>query len=142
MRFLVFSLLAGTLLAGEWEAVQRIPPDHKIEVAVLGGTRTSGRFVRASGDAITLRAHSGERSISRTDVHQIRISDPSRRFRNGLIWTGVGVAAGAGTGAAICPHCANEGAAYKYIGPGIGIGAAIGALGFLSSPYKVIYRSR
>jgi hypothetical protein len=145
MKFLILSLLAGTLLAGEWEAVQRIPADHKIEVTTTDGTRTHATFVRASSDAISVRADSGELSIARSDVRQIRTADPARRVHRGVIWTGVGIAAGAGIGTAICPHCltSNEGApTYRYVGPGIGIGAAVGALGFLSSPYRVIYRSR
>ena len=50
--------------------------------------------------------------------------------------------AGSGAGFAACPGCANEGAGYKYVGPGVAAGAAIGALGFLSSPYRTIYNNK
>ena len=65
----------------------------------------------------------------------------SRKLRNGLIWTALGAGAGAALGAAVCPHCANEGAGAKYTAPAAAIGAALGALKFLSVPYRTIYQS-
>ena len=58
----------------------------------------------------------------------MRVADPSRRLRNGFIWTAVGAVAGAAIGAAVCPDRPNEGHGYTLIGPGLAIGAGAGAL--------------
>lgn len=55
---------------------------------------------------------------------------------------GIGVGVGAGLGVAICPYCANEGHGAKFVAPGAAIGGGIGALGFLSSPYRTVYKSK
>ena len=142
LALLLLLTIAPAAFAGDWESVGRIPTDRKIEVTTQDGKRARGAFVSANADAIVLRDGSGERSLLRTEVRRVRVHDPLRRLRQGLIWTGVGAAAGAGIGAAVCPSCANEGHGYKFVGPGIGVGAGIGALGFLSSPYRTIYQSK
>lgn len=142
MKLLLLLAAAGIGFAGDWEAVGRIPANQKIEITTQDGERSRGAFVSASVEAVILRDDSGERSFPRSEVRRVRVHDPMRRVRQGLIWTGVGVAAGAGIGAAVCPGCANEGSGYKFVGPGIGVGAGIGALGFLSSPYRTVYQSK
>ena len=129
-------------MSAGWEALQRIEVDQKIEVTARNGTRTRGVFMSASENTIVVREKSGTRSIARTEVRRVRIADPARRVRNGLIWTAVGAGAGAGIGGAICPHCANEGNAYQFIGPGVAIGAGVGALSFLSAPYRTVYQNK
>jgi hypothetical protein len=133
---------ASAAFAAEWEAIQRIPVDHKIEITTRDGTRTRVAFVSATGEAIVVREKSGGRSIARAEIRQVRVADPARRVRNGLIWTAVGAGAGAAIGAAICPYCPNEGHGYKFVGPGVAIGAGIGALGFLPAPYRTVYKSK
>jgi hypothetical protein len=51
----------------------------------------------------------------------------------------IGAGAGLGIGFAVCPQCSNEEAGAKNAGPGTGVGAALGALGFLTSPYRTVY---
>ena len=137
-------LLAAAIptLAGSWEAVTRVMPDQKIEVTARDGTRTQGSFVSGSADAIIVRGKAGERSFTRAEVQTVRVYDGSRRLRQGLLWTAIGAGAGAGVGFAVCPYCSNEGHGDKYVGPGVAIGAGLGALGFLSSPYRTVYRGR
>lgn len=102
-----------------------------------------GSFVSATAEAIVIRLASGERSVVKGDIRRVRIVDPSRRIRNGALWTTVGAAAGAGAGVAACPYCPNEGNTSPYIGPGAAAGAAIGALaGFLPTPWRTIYKSK
>ena len=57
-----------------------------------------------------------------------------------LIGLAVLVITFAGLGVAVCPGCANEGHGGKYVGPGVAAGAAVGALGFLTSPWRTIYK--
>ena len=141
---LVFLLLlsAGAACAAEWEAIQRIPPDQRIEVTTRNGTRLHAAFVSATGEALVVRDKPGERSIARTEIRQVRVADPARRVRRGLIRTAVGAGVGVALGWAICPHCASEGSGYKFVGPGLAIGAGLGALGFLPVPYRTVYKSK
>ena len=64
--------------------------------------------------------------------------DASRRIKRGIMWTAIGTAAGIGIGFGVCPYCSNEGHS-GYVGAGAIGGAGVGALGFLSSPYKTLY---
>src|SRR5438067_263039 len=79
----------------------RIALDHKIEVTTRDGTRTRSAFVSASGEAMVLLEKSGQRSIARAEIREVRVADLARGVRKGLIWTAVG----AGIGEAICPFC-------------------------------------
>ena len=133
---------AGMAIAAEWEAIQRIPVDQKIEITTRKGASTRGAFVSASGESIIVLEKSGQRSVARADIRKVRVADPSRRLRNGLIWTAIGAAAGAAIGAAVCPYCPNEGHGYTFIGPGLAIGAGAGALSFLPTPYRTVYKSK
>lgn len=141
MRLSLLLLVVSAVFAADWDALQRIAPDHKIEVTVRDGSRTRAGFVSATGDAIVVREQSGVRSIPRAEVRQVRVADPKRRGRNGAIWTAVGAGSGAGIGFAICPHCGGEGARFKFIGPLTAVGAGIGALSFLVPPYRSVYKS-
>jgi hypothetical protein len=142
MRLLLLLLAASTALAAEWDAVQRIPTDRKIEVTTLKGVRISAEFVSAAGDILVLRGKSGERSLPRSEIRRLRVHDPGRRIRRGLLWMAVCAGAGAAVGAASCPSCPNEGHGYKFVGPGVAIGAGVGAVGFLSSAYRTVYKGK
>lgn len=142
MKVLVFFLAACTTFAADWEAIRRLPIDEKIEIITRDGASTRATFISATGEAIVVREKSGERSIARAEIRRLRVADPARRLQQGLLWTAVGAGSGAAIGAAICPYCPNEGHGYKFIAPGMGIGAAVGALGFLSSPYRTVFKSK
>ena len=142
MKVLLLLLATVHCWAAGWEAVQRIPSNQKIEVVLQDHKGARMTFVSASADALVVRDSSGERSVLRSDIRAVLVYDASRRVRNGLIWTAVGIGAGAAIGWAVCPYCANEGSGDKFVGPGIGIGAGIGALGFLSAPYRTVYKSK
>lgn len=142
MKLLLVLLAANVALAADWDAMRQIPAGQKIEITTRDGLHTRGTFVSSSGDAAVIHEGSAERSVPRAEVRRVRVYDSGRRLRRGLLWTAVGAGVGAVGGAAACPGCPNEGSGYKFIGPGIAIGAGIGALGFLSSPYKTIYKSK
>jgi hypothetical protein len=142
MKLLWVAILATGNLFGQWTAVERLPVDSRIELVTGSRDRTKATFVSATGEQVVIRDASGERTVSRADVREVKVAAPDRRVRNGLIGVAVGAAAGAGVGWAICPQCSNEGAGQKYVGPGVAIGAAIGALAFLPSPYRTIYKNK
>jgi hypothetical protein len=117
---------------------------QKVEVTERSRAgRLRATLVSASADTVVVRNASGERSIPRADIRELRVFDPARRLHRGLLWTLIGAGVGAGASLAACIGCAGEGRDMsKYAPLGVGAGAAIGALGFLSSPYRTVYRSR
>src|SRR4051812_31154210 len=124
-------LLTATIASfADWDGVQRIPPDHKLEV-VTKHNRTRGTFVMADDTVLVLRHKSGESSIQRADIRRVLIADPALRMRHGLLAVAIGAGVGLAVGMAICPYCANEGSAGKYTVPLTSAGAALGGLGFL-----------
>jgi hypothetical protein len=135
----VMLLAAVTAFGAGWDSVTRITEGQKIELRTRDGAKLQGTFISATAESIAIRYKSGEQSIERANVLKVRVYDAGRRTRKGVMWTAIGAGAGFGVGAAVCPQCSNEGDGAKYIGPGVAVGAALGALGFLSSPYKTIY---
>jgi hypothetical protein len=144
MKLCLFLLASGLLFAADWNAVQGIPVAQKIEVTERGGgSGVRATLVSVSPDAIVVRDASGERSVPRADIRRLRVFDPGRRVHRGLLWTLIGAGAGAGASLAACVSCPGEGrSAGQYVPLGAGVGAAIGAIGFLSSPYRTVYKSR
>jgi len=142
MKVLRVALLATANLFGQWDGVERLPADSKIELVTVSRERTKATLVSATGDQVVIQDGSGERTVSRPDVREVKVAAPERRVRNGLIGVAVGATAGAAIGWGVCPHCPNEGAGQKYVGPGVAIGAGIGALAFLPSPHRTIYRNQ
>ena len=144
MKLCLFLFASSLIFAADWDAVQRIPAAQKIEVTErTGGGRLRATLVSAGPDTVVVREASGERSIRRADIRELRVFDPGRRVHRGLLWTLVGAGAGAGASLAACAACSNEGHDMAtYVPMGVGVGAAIGAVGFLSSPYRTVYKSR
>jgi len=144
VKLFLLLFASGLALAADWGAVQRIPAAQKIEVIERGrGGRSRATLVSAGPDTLVVRGTSGERSISRTDVRELRVFDSGKRTRRGLLWTLVGSGAGTGASLAACVSCSGEGRSTgTYVPLGAGAGAAIGALGFLSSPYRTVYKTR
>jgi len=139
-KVLVGMLLAAvTAFGAGWDSVTRITEGQKIELRMRDGAELKGTFISATAESIAIRYKSGEQSVDRVNVLRVRVHDAGRRTRKGVMWTAIGAGAGFGVGAAVCPQCSNEGAGAKYVGPGVAVGAGLGALGFLSSPYKTIY---
>jgi hypothetical protein len=141
MRLLALLLVSLSAFAAPWDRVQQLSMETTIEVTTREGSRTQGAFRSASADSLTIHAQSADHSFSRTDISKIRVLHPGRRVRKGILWTAIGAAAGAGLGFAVCPGCANEGNGAKFFGPGVAIGAGIGALGFLSSDWTTLYKA-
>ena len=142
IKILLLILAANVVFSADWEAVRRISPDKGIDVRTRDSETTRGTFVSANETVLVLRSKSGEQSISKDEIERVRVADPSRRTKTGLLTTAIGAGIGLGIGVAICPHCVNEGAAGMYTGPLTAIGAGVGATGFLSAPYRTIYKRK
>jgi hypothetical protein len=85
------------VFAADWDTVQRIPPAKRIEITERQrGGRLQATLVSTSPDTIVVREASGERSIPRADIRELRVFDPGRRVHRGLLWMLVGAGAGAG----------------------------------------------
>ena len=132
------------LLADDWNSVQQIPPAAKIEIVERNSKgHLRATMVSASPDAIVVRETSGERSIARTEIRELKVFDSRRRIHRGVMWSPIGAGVGAGASLAACVSCPGEGHNMaKYVPLGVAVGAAAGALGFLSSPYRTVYKSR
>ncbi len=142
MKFAVSCWLAASVMwAAGWDAVQRIAPEQKVEV-VTKTEHYKGTFVSATDQAVVVRTKAGEQSVAKADVKRVKVADPGKRMRNGLLGTAIGAGAGAGLGFAVCPGCANEGNGAKFVAPMTAAGAGVGALAFLPLPYSTVYASR
>jgi hypothetical protein len=143
MKVLILFVTANALFSAGWEAVQRIPPDTRIEVRTRQPESVRGTLVSATDTAVVIRSKSAEQSIMRDDIRRVRVADPSRRIRNGALAIALGAGVGLAIGAAVCPHCASEGAGWKFTGPLTAVGAGAGAAGgFLPLPYRTVYSSK
>jgi hypothetical protein len=143
MKICLFLFASSLVFAADWDAVQRIPAAQRIEVTERSrGGRLRATLVSATPDTVVVREASGERSIPRADIRELRVFDSGRRAHRGFLWMLVGAGAGAGASLAACIDCPGEGRDMAtYVPVGVAVGAAIGASGFLSSPYRTVYRS-
>jgi hypothetical protein len=143
MRVLFLVLAVTAELLGDWEAVKRVPPETKIQVLTREPGSLRGAFVSASETMLLMRSESGEQSIMRDDIRLVKVAEPARRLRNGILASAIGAGIGLAIGVAICPHCANEGAGGKYAVPLTAVGAISGAAGgLLPLPYRTVYKSK
>ena len=80
MKLSLFLFVSGLVFAADWDAVQRLPVAQRIEVTERsGGGRLRATLVSASPDTVVVREASGERSIARADIRELRMFDSGRR---------------------------------------------------------------
>ena len=91
MRKLLILLLAVNVsLAADWEAILQVQAGKRIEITTRDGVQARGALWSAAADAAVIRDESGERSFARAEVRRVRVYEPGRRIRRGLLWTAVG----------------------------------------------------
>ena len=95
MKLCLLLFASSLVFAADWDAVQRIPAAQRIEVAERsGGGRLRATLVSASPDTVVVREASGERSIPRADIRELRVFDSGRRAPPGVPldagWSGRG----------------------------------------------------
>ncbi len=125
MKLLLILLVTASTLLADWTAVATIATGQKIEVSLRDGSTSQGTFVSASIESLIVKESSAQRTLAKTQIRQVRVYDPGRRIRRGLIWMAVGAGTGAGASAVACLSCANEdhstytgvGAAYAQAQP-------------------------
>lgn len=137
---LVASLRAETQPSG-WEAVNAIAAGTRIEIVHGALKRSNGTMVSCTDTAVTIETGAGTTVIPRSEVKRASVIRHSRKKR-----TLVGMAIGAGAGAAIMAIGAQAGdidLRYDYlIGGGAVLGGAIGAgVGSLVGGPVTVYRT-
>lgn len=122
-----------------WENLSQLKVDQKIKIVETSGTKHSVYFLSVSDSAIRFRENIGERSIERSAIRSVKLTDP-RRGRNALIGMGLGAAGGAALGAATTSsEGIIGGRGFGAFAVGI-LGAAIGAgTGAILPTHKTIY---
>ena len=126
----------------DWRIVERLAAGTRVQALLKDrkAPEVKGKVVRTPAESLTVLGKAGETSLAHADVRRIRIADPGRRTRNGLIAVGVGAGVGALVGELICVYCRNEG--HTGFAPhGLAVGAGLGTLGFLGTPYRTIYQA-
>lgn len=137
MKLLLLLLFAAVApLAADWSDVMHLAAGDRVELRTKDGAKLRSEFVSATADSVVVR----DKMVQRAEISEVKVYDAGRRIRHGVLWTIIGAAAGVGVGFAVCPYCANEGHGGKFVGPGAAVGAGVGALGFLTSPWKRIYK--
>jgi hypothetical protein len=92
---LILLLTNPGFAAGAWADLAAVPPGRNIRVHTAAG-KHSGALLAVSEQAVTFRSGAGiEVAIPRPDVVKLYVETRSRRLRNTIIGTAVGVAAGA-----------------------------------------------
>ena len=119
----------------QWDAVRALASQSKMEVQLHDGSRFIARMVVADADGIMVTQNGKDTArVERATISRIRVSNTRRRVVVGAVT----LAAGSIGGFLVCPYCANEGS-----GGGmavlIGIGAGLGAIGFLIPHDRTVY---
>lgn len=139
MKLFALLIVAALAQAASWEQLGQFA-QRQVEVTTTQGAKTRCTLQAVNNDALSISDSTGQRSIPKSEIQEIRLHDPAHKVRRGWLFTAIGAGAGAGLGVAVCPGCANEGNGAKFVAPGIAAGAGLGALSFLASPYRTIYR--
>ena len=121
----------------QWQDLNEIRLETKIQVVENSLKSTSGKFVAFSETDITLKVENKDVVIPRDQVHRVSISGKNRK-RNTLIGLAIGAGAGAGVGAAthqvVKESWVVPGMMLAYAGVGAGVGALVPAA-------KTVYRA-
>jgi hypothetical protein len=132
-----------------WENLSTLNAGQKIQIAGMKSKTVTGTFVRVSNTAILLQTHTGEQTIQRQDVRNVKLMENKHRLRHAAIGGAVGAGVGAGAGAAANQPCSPS-ASFCIDPVSRGQTAAIGALvglaagaavGALWPSHETIYRS-
>jgi hypothetical protein len=140
-------LVVLTLVSGlsaqapsDWSAITRIASGTRVEIIHGALKLSTGELLDSTDEMLTLRTDGGTRVIPRIEVKRVSVIRHSRKKR--ML---IGMAAGAGAGAAIMLIGAEAGDVdirYDYLmGAGAVLGGAIGAgVGSLVGGPETVYR--
>jgi uncharacterized protein YcfJ len=122
----------------DWSAVTKLASESSLRIDVSGGLSTTGRFVSADDDQVTIRRGSAERIFLRPDIRRVVLvhRHTAEKAKRGLV---IGALAGGLVGALGTESNRLPWAAFLAVGWGA-IGAAIGASdGFSDREETVVY---
>ena len=113
-----------------WGPVRRVAVGHDVRVVLRNGASSQGAFRTADGESITLLVAGHEQKAARADIRQVSIVRETDRWQHVVIGLVIGGVTG---GIAVGLHCRGQSASCKevapaYFAPGVGVGAAVGAL--------------
>ncbi len=153
----IFSISLPAQEPGEppWGNLQQLRVGQKIEVVDTNLKKYKGTFLSFSEEAVSLRVKKEEVGVQREDVFRVSLRKKSKRLRNTLI----GLAIGAGTGAALAAAensrtCGDQplvscfdldfgSITYAIFVPvGGAVGAGVGAAISFVPSYHTIYRAK
>jgi hypothetical protein len=144
LMVLIASAQAQTVTEGSWGSVQLLNEGQKMQVHRFGTDSVTGKFLSATPDAVVVRQRSGNVTVLRTDVREVRARQASRRLRNGAIGAAIGAGAAGGVTALAVRDDFGEGGG---LGAGITfvlamMGAGIGfVIGMLPPGYGPVYKA-
>lgn len=144
--FIVVALLTCgiALRAQSWDELRGLNPGDRVKVVDTSGQQHKGVFTAVSADAISLEKDNSQIAIERSRVRRVQVRSTSRRVRNALIWSGIGVAVGATLDQTLGTYIRNEsqesgGArALTYIAPI----ALFGGITAARPAYRTVYDAR
>ena len=139
---LLILLMAVSLPAQSWDTLRGLKIGDRIRVLDAEGKNQRGTFSALADDSLTLQTRKGPLSIDRARVRKVDVRSNSRRLRNFLIGSGIGVATGVAIDQTLGALFRNESGqddglrALTYIAP-------IALFGGLSAfpAYRTLYRA-
>ena len=131
----------------KWANLNQLSAGQQIQVVLNDAKSYRGRFQSVSEDTLTVRLETGEQSFDRKSVLRVSAKAGSHRLRNAALGGLIGIAAGAGIGAAagrsakgftkINTNVDTGAGAIIGLGAGVGVGAALPA-----AAWRTFYRAR
>ena len=151
MSKLILAILGSIVLAGQllaqtaqdsWGNLRQLQAGEKIEVVDMKLKSFKGTFLSFSEEVISVRVKQDDVVIERAKVLRVTDREHSKRGRNMIL----GLAIGAGAGAAILAALPGEGSssaeeAIRAAVVPIGAGAGLGMGAALPRGYRTIYRA-
>lgn len=113
-----------------WSRVSSLPTGQEVRVVLTTRASLQGTFRTADMNSVTLRAAGHDQNLTRTTIRRISMVVDRDRWQHVVLGLVIG---GVTAGIALGLHCRGESAACTevapaYMAPGIGAGAAIGAV--------------
>jgi hypothetical protein len=147
MLVLIAIILSPILISAQssaWRNLQQLKPGQQVRIVLKDARSYTGTFDQADDEAITLRAHGTDRTLSGLTVQRVETRTGGHRWRHLAIGAAIGAGAGVGIGAAFGSSNGfiKRGQAIAVAAPSAALlGAAIGAA-MPSGGWKNVYTAR
>ncbi len=130
MRPAIAQVVPPSNSTAAWSIVSRLTAGQEVRVNMTTGQSLHGTVGAADATSITVLVAGHHRHIAHENVRQVSIVRDLDRWQHVVIGLAVGAVAGS---VAVAVHCRGASASCKevapaYVLPGVGLGAAVGAL--------------